>query len=213
MTVQPYAPYTIRTAPRRSLTVALLVAAAFVGTIRGATAESSTVGILITSDRDSGHFADPKDTKVLLDGAHTFANGLILGGSFEYRDQAFSPEMTQNLEGTIGYRVPLTPALSIWGSAGAGERWQENPNMAFPYYVARVGADLDLTQTVTWNVVTFRYRNAFDPNDNFDTPQLATGFTFKVDGQRAITFKIERNRRDGTPSSTGVSIGFKQGFR
>jgi hypothetical protein len=206
------AAHTMRTAPRRSLTVALLVAAAFVGTIRGATAESSTIGILITSDRDSNHFADPKDTKVLLDGAHTFANGLILGGSFEYRDQAFSPEMTQNLEGTIGYRVPLTSALSIWGSAGVGERWQENPSTSFPYYVARVGADLDLTQTVTWNVITFRYRNSFDPNDNFDTPQLATGFTCKVDPQRAITFKVERNRRDGTPSSTGVSIGFKQGF-
>ena len=84
--------------------------------------------------------------------------------------------------------------------------------MAFPYYVARVGADLDLTQTVTWNVITFRYRNSFDPNDNFDTPQLATGFTCQVDAQRAITFKVERNRRDGTRSSTGVSIGFKQGF-
>jgi hypothetical protein len=44
--------------------------------------------------------------------------------------------MTQNLEGTIGYRVSLTSALSIWGSAGAGERWQENPSKAFPYYVA-----------------------------------------------------------------------------
>jgi hypothetical protein len=206
------APRTMRTAPWQSLTVALPVAAAFVGTIRGATAESSTIGILITSDRDSGHFADPKDTKVLLDGAHTFANGLILGGSFEYRDQAFSQEMTQNLEGTLGYRVPLTSGLSIWGSAGVGERWQENPSTSFPYYVARVGADLDLTQTVTWNVITFRYRNSFDPNDNFDTPQLATGFTCKVDAQRAITFKVERNQRDGTPSSTGVSIGFKQGF-
>jgi hypothetical protein len=206
------APHTIRTVPRRWPTVALLVAAAFVGMIGGATAESSTIGILITSDRDTDHFADPKDTKIILDGAHTFANGLILGGSFEYRDQAFSPEMTQNLEGTIGYRVPLTPALSILGSAGAGERWQENPSTSFPYYVARVGADLDLTQTVSWNVITFRYRNSFDPNDNFDTPQLATGFTYKVDGQRAITFKVERNRRDGTPSSTGVSIGFKQDF-
>jgi hypothetical protein len=88
------APLMTRTAPRRSPTVAVLVAAAFAGMIRGATAESNTIGILITSDRDSGHFADPKDTKVLLDGAHTFANGLILGGSFEYRDQAFSPELT-----------------------------------------------------------------------------------------------------------------------
>jgi hypothetical protein len=76
----------------------------------------------------------------------------------------------------------------------------------------RVGADFDFIQTVTWNVITFRYRNAVDPNDNYNTPQLATGFTFKVDEHRAITTKIMRNWRDGSPSSTGVALGFKQSF-
>jgi hypothetical protein len=63
-----------------------------------------------------------------------------VGDSFEYRNQAFSPKMTQNLKGTIGYRVPLTSGLSIWGSAGVGERWQENRARRFPNYLARVEA-------------------------------------------------------------------------
>jgi hypothetical protein len=65
---------------------------------------------------------------------------------------------------------------------------------------------------VTWNVITFRYRDAFNPGDNYNTPQVATGLTLKLDEQRAVIGKIMRNWRDGSPSSTGVALGFKQGF-
>jgi hypothetical protein len=183
-----------------------------VTTICTAFGESGTIGVLITSDRDPSEFAAPKSTKYELNGAHTFDSGLILGGSFQYNDRAFSDRTRENLEGTVGYRVPVNRSFSIFGSAGLGEHWRQNPSAEFPYYVLRVGADYDLNQTVTWNAITFRYRNAVDPNDNYNTPQLATGFTFKVDEQRAITTKIMRNWRDGSPSSTGVALGFKQSF-
>jgi len=192
--------------------IAILTVAATAVTVSGATAESSMIGVLITSDRDPGEFADPKDTKYQLNGGHTFDSGLILGGSFEYRDRAFSPRTSQNLESTVGYRVPANNALSIFGSAGLGEHWRQNPSAVFPYYVLRVGADLDLSRSLTWNVITFRYRNAFDSNNNYNTPQVATGFTFKVDERRAITATLVRNWRGGAPSSTGVSLGLKQNF-
>jgi hypothetical protein len=197
----------------RQLTSAILIVVfTTIATVCAAFAEGSTIGVLITSDRDPGDFAAPKDAKYELNGAHTFDNGLILGSSFQYNDRAFSDRTSENLEGTLGYRVPINGSLSIFGSTGLGEHWRQNPSAAFPYYVLRVGADLDLNQTVTWNAITFRYRNAFDPNDNYNTPQLATGFTIKMDEQRAITTKIMRNWRDGSPSSTGVALGFKQSF-
>jgi hypothetical protein len=177
-----------------------------------ATADSNTIGVQITSDREPSDFADPKNTKYELNGAHTFSTGWTLGGSFEYIDHAFSNRASQNLEGTIGYRIPLNQALSVFGSGGLGEHWRENPSTQFPYYVLRVGADLDLNRAVTWNVITFRYRDAVNPSDNFNTPQVATGFSFKLDEQRTITTKIMRNWHDGSPSSTGVALGFKQGF-
>ena len=192
--------------------IAILIATAFAGTIRGATADSNTIGVIITSDREPSDFAEPKNTKYELTGAHTFANGWSLGSSFEYNDHAFSNRASQNLEGTIGYRIPFNLAFSVFGSAGLGEHWRQNPGAEFPYYVLRVGADFDLNQAVTWNAITFRYRNAFDPNNNYNTPQLATGFTLKMDEQRAITTKIMRNWRDGAPSSTGLALGFKQNF-
>jgi hypothetical protein len=202
---------TASTRSLRNFTIVLAIVGAFACYVRGAAADGNTIGVQITSDREPSDFADPKNTKYELNGAHTFANRFTLGGSFEYNDHAFSNRASQNLEGTIGYRIPLNPALSVFGSGGLGEHWREHPSAEFPYYVLRVGADLDLNHSVTWNVITFRYRDAFNPSDNFNTPQVATGFSFKLDEQRTVTTKLMRNWRDGSPSSTGVALGFKQG--
>jgi hypothetical protein len=196
------------------LTTALLIAIVFAGAMREAIADSNSIGMLFTSDRQPSDFGDPKNTKYELNGAHTFANGWNVGGSFVYTDHAFSSRASQNLEGTVGYRIPLNQALSVFGSGGLGEHWREHehPNNEFPYYVLRVGADLDLSHSVTWNVITFRYRDAFKPSDNYNTPQVATGLTLKLDEQRSLIGKVMRNWHDGSPSSTGVALGFKQGF-
>jgi hypothetical protein len=196
----------------RRLAIAMLVATAILATNRVASAGSDSVGMTITSDRDPDDFGVPKDMKYELNGAHTFDDGLILGGSFQYTDTTFSDRASQNFEGTISYKVPLDSVFSVNGSAGMGEHWRENPSISFPYYVLRIGADLELSQNITWNAISYRFRDAFDPHDNYDTPQVATGITFKLDGQSSIAVKIMRNWKDDQPSSTGVSLGFKQRF-
>ncbi len=190
----------------------MLVAAALVAAASDVAADSSSIGLGIISDRDPNNFGDPKNTKYELNGAYTLDSGLIFGGSFQYTDTTFTDRTTQNLEGTIGYRVPLDPTFSVTGSAGIGEHWGQNPSIAFPYYVLRIAADFKLSQTITWNVISYRFRDAFDRDDNYNTPQIATGVTFNLDGQRSISAKILRNWKDGEPSSTGVLFGFKQGF-
>lgn len=192
--------------------IGMLVAAALAAAVSSAAADSSSIGVGIISDRDPGNFGDPKNTKYELNGAYTLDSGLIFGGSFQYTDTTFTDRTTQNLEGTIGYRVPLDPAFSVTGSAGVGEHWGQNPTVAFPYYVLRIAADFKLSQAITWNVISYRFRDAFDHNDNYDTPQIASGLTFNLAEQRSISVKIMRNWKDGQPSSTGVSFGFKQGF-
>ena len=190
----------------------LLLAAAIPATTWGAIADSSSLGLTITSDRNPSNFALPKNTKYQLNGEHTFSSGLIFGGSFQYTDSTFSDRAAQNLEGTIGYSVPLNSVFSLNGSAGIGERLRQNSSADFPYYVLRIGVNFAINQEMTWNVISYRFRNAFDSNDNYDTPQVATGLTFKLGAQSAISVKIMRNWRDGQPSSTGVSLGFKKGF-
>jgi opacity protein-like surface antigen len=196
----------------KHLTTGTLVAAALVAAASGAAADSSSIGVGIISDRDPGNFGDPKNTKYEINGAYTFDSGLIFGGSFQYTDTTFSDRTTQNLEGTIGYRVPLNPVFSLTGSVGIGEHWRQDPNTDFPYYVLRIAADFKLSQAITWNVVSYRFREGFDRNDDYDTPQIATGLTFNLADQRSISAKIIRNWKGGEPSSTGVSLGFKQGF-
>jgi hypothetical protein len=196
----------------KHVTTGMLVAAALVAAASDVVADGSSIGVGIISDRDPGDFGDPKNTKYELNGAYTFDSGLIFGGSFQYADTTFTDRTTQNLDGTIGYRVPLSSAFLVTGSAGIGEHWGQNPSVAFPYYVLRIAADFKLSQSITWNVISYRFRDAFDSNDNYNTPQVATGVTFNLDGQRSISAKIMRNWKDGEPSSTGVSLGFKQGF-
>ena len=48
-------------------------------------------------------------------------------------------------------------------SLGVGERFQTSgQGNYFPYYVARLSADVVVTPTITWNAISLRYRNAFD---------------------------------------------------
>ena len=190
----------------------MLIATAILATNNTASAGNDSVGMTITSDRDPDNFEVPKDMKYELNGAHTFDDGLILGGSFQFTDTAFSDRASQNLEGTIGYRMQLDSVLSVNGSAGLGEHWRDDPSTYFPYYVLRIGADLDLNQNITWNTISYRFRDAFDRDDDYDTPQIATGVTFKLDGDNSIAVKIMRNWKDDQPSSTGVSLGFKKKF-
>jgi Outer membrane protein beta-barrel domain len=196
----------------KHMTTGMLVAATILATADDAAAGSTSIGVSIVSDRDPGNFGNPKNTKYELTGAHTFDGGLILGGSFQYTDTDFSDRTSQNLEGTIGYRVPLDLAFSVTGSAGIGEHWRQNPSADFPYYVLRIAADFKLSQVITWNVISYRFRDAFDRNDNYDTPQIATGLTFNLDAQSSISAKIMRNWKDGQPNSTGVSLGFKRSY-
>ena len=108
--------------------------------------------------------------------------------------------------------MSLTSVFSVTGSAGIGEYWRQNSNTAFPYYVLRIQGDLDLSRDLTWNVISYRFRDAFDSRNDYNTPQIATGITFKLDGQNSISAKIMRTWKDGQESSTGVSLGFKRGF-
>ncbi|THD61911.1 MAG: hypothetical protein E7813_20955 [Bradyrhizobium sp.] len=196
----------------KHVTAGMLVAAAILVVASDAAAESGSIGVGITSDRDLGNFGDPKDMKYELNGAYTFDNGLIFGGSFQYTDTTFSDQTSQNLEATIGYRMLLDPGFSVTGSAGIGEHWRQKPGTDFPYYVLRIAADFKLSQAITWNAISYRFRDSFDRNDNYNTPQIATGLTFNLDTQSSISAKVMRNWKDGEPSSTGVSLGFRQRF-
>ena len=107
----------------------------------------------------------------------------------------------------MGYRAPLGDLFSVTGSAGLGENIQASGSGDnFPYYVLRIGADVKATEDVTWNIITFRYRDGFDPDDNFLTPQVATGLSYDLDEHNSIWGWRNTIGRIGNPTPSDWSL-------
>ena len=178
-----------------------------------ANAGGSSIGVSVTSERLPDDFGSLKSTDFELDASHTFDNHVIIGASVKYYDTAHSSDSTLNIEGTIGYVHALTDFVSLSASLGVGERFQTSgEGNDFPYYVARLGADVVVTPTITWNAISLRYRNAFDTDNDYDTPEVATGVTFKVDEHHSVSAQIERDWKDGEASYTGIQLGYRYHF-
>jgi hypothetical protein len=180
---------------------------------RPAAADSTSVGVNLTTDRVAHDVSVPENTKVQISVAHSFDNGVILGGSTEYINTAFSDESAVHLEGTVGYRAWLGDVFSVTGSAGLGERIRTSGSgHTFPYYVFRIATDVRVTKDVTWNALSLRYRNAFDTDDDFLTPQVATGISYDLDDHRSISGAVQYEWKDRKPDTVGLDIGLKYRF-
>jgi hypothetical protein len=144
---------------------------------------------------------------------HSFANGVILGGSLESKIDVGSGEVTNDTETTLGYKWKANHIFSLRGSAGVGERFQPaSAGRNFPYYVLYVGSDIDLSAKWTWNVVTYRFRDAFDTRNDFNTPEVSTRLTFKIDDGRSVFAAYYYGWSEGSPDYQGIGIGFKYSF-
>jgi hypothetical protein len=191
----------------------LLVALAATLFASGAMAGDTSVGLTFTSDRDEQDVGTPQTTKAQVSISHAFDTGFVLGASVEYADTAFKDSSTVNIETTAGYRFRATDRISMTGSVGLGGRLQAvGIGDDFAYYVLRAGTDLKLTDVVTWNAIAFRYRDAFDSEENYLTPQLATGLTFKMDEHNSVSGKVQYNWKDWKPDTIGFVIGYGHAF-
>ena len=198
---------------RMKIVVGLLGVWAAAGMATGALAGSSSVGVSVTSDRQEDDLGVPQTAKVTVNASHTFDIGIILGGSLQYSNTAFSDSATLNAETTVGYRLRLNDTLSLIASVGVGERLQvSGTGDDIAYYVLRTGANVKLNDTVTWDAIAFRYRDAFDTDDDYLTPQLATGFTFKLDEHNSVSTKVEYNWKDWKPDTVGFVLGYAYSF-
>jgi hypothetical protein len=142
-----------------------------------------------------------------------FASGAILGGSLETTIDVGSGEVTYDLETTLGRSWKLSDFFALKGSAGVGHRLQPaSTGGNFPYYVLYIGSDIDLNARWTWNVVTYRFRDAFDTRNSFDTPEVSTRLTFRIDGARSVFTAYYYGWKEGSPDYQGTSAGFKRSF-
>ncbi len=185
-----------------------LLALALHGT---ALAGSTTLSAQISSEREPDDFSDALNTIYKFEAAHAFDSRIYINGSFEVEEPVEGGPNSKNLEGNLGYKHLLAEPLSITGSLGIGERFTEAND--FPYYVFRIGVDLAIDDRLSWNIVTFRYRNAFDTDNNYETPRYSSKLTLRLDDHNAIYGEIYRNLNDEwEPTATGITGGYAFSF-
>ena len=81
--------------PFRSSMLMMAVCAALTSQ---AAADATEIAIEAKLDRNPSNFDIPKDTKIKIDAAHAFANGVILNGSLETTIDVGSGLVTYDLE-------------------------------------------------------------------------------------------------------------------
>ena len=59
-----------------------------------AMADSNSIGVSFTSDREEQNLGEPQSTKFEIRASHIFDTGIALGTSAEYSDTAFSKSAT-----------------------------------------------------------------------------------------------------------------------
>jgi hypothetical protein len=178
-----------------------------------AKAEGWTIGAETLSDRAPGNFGESTATKFQVNAERTFASGAVIGGSFEPQIKADNQEVSYNLEATLGYMWKLNHLGSFGGSAGVGRRFQqESSGGNFSYYVVRVRADIDLSERWSWNVITYRFRDAFNTANDYNTPEASTTITLKFDQSSSVYLKYYYAWKDGSPDNQGIGMGWKHSF-
>ena len=176
-----------------------------------ALAEGATLSVQISSQRNPDDFADILDAIYKFEGAYAFEDGLFVNGFFEIETPAEGGPDKKNLEGNIGYEHALMDPFSLFASAGVGERFTEDED--FPYYVFRVGGNITVTDWLTWNIVTFRYRDGFKAADDYKTPRLTTKVIFHLDDTNDFYAELYRNYdEDWDVTANAFAVGYSFRF-
>ncbi len=178
----------------------------------GALAGSNTIGFEYDFEVDSSGGAtdgEHKNNGYVLSYSHAFDNNVILGASGSISQNIIADTATQQVEGTVGYKAAVTKAFSITTSIGAGERFNDTTYDNFPYWVARASADLALSKALTWQLVFIRIRNAFDPDVAWNTPQIGTQASYKLNDSSTIYAKIYESFKNHKADVDGVGVGYR----
>ena len=145
--------------------------------------------------------------------SHTFADGIIWGGSFQ---QVWRPNTSQQelLETTLGYNFKIDPTFTITSSAGVGYVWDSAPSTpalgSYAYYVLNAGLNAKLAPQLTWTVVSARWRDSF--NGGWQTPKLTTTLTYAWTPAASLYASYGYGWKNGNTDKWSGAVGLKIAF-
>lgn len=74
--------------------------------------------------------------------------------------------------------------------------------------VLRVRADIDLSKRWSWDLITYRFRDAINAENDYNTPEVSSAIALKIDDRRSnlrkVLLRLER-RQSRQPRNRSVS--------
>ena len=141
---------------------------------------------------------------------HTLGAGFSVGAQAETAQTPDTHVQKSLVEANAYYKLPIMAGVSLKAGVGVGERFQTTN---FAYYALYGGADYAATDKLTWNAVSYRYRNAFDTANAFESHQVGTGVTYALTATTAVNAKVYRSFDNGwNKTADGVNIGYTVKF-
>ena len=173
--------------------------------------ESNVLGISIATQREPSDFDKSVSTVTSVGYTHTFDNNAVLDSSIHYFDLSGGDGWRLNSQIGLGYRYEFSDIFSIVGIASIGSRAQSN-DVNFPYYSIHGSVDWKLTDITTWSVLTYRYRNAFNADYDFETPALGSALNFRLSTSSSISFNYLHEWSDGKVADNLIGMGYQYHF-
>jgi len=137
--------------------------------------------------------------------------GLSVGAAVGTSQAADEGALKQTIEASVGYKIPLFAGITAKVGASIGERFTNGAN--YPYYTLSSGADYKLADNLTLNAIGYRYRNAIDDANDWESHQLSTGATFALNKTNAVFVKLARSYDSDFEASTdAITVGYKLSF-
>jgi hypothetical protein len=175
-----------------------------------AVAAASTDSLSVSYGQDLGNnFGAKVDDAYGISYKKSLPGGIFIGAAASTA-QVSGSKLTQNLEAQAGLALPSFAGIALSAKAGIGEKFSTTN---FPYYALYGNADYDLGNGITLNAVGYRYRNAFDTANDYQSHQLTTGVTYALNSNYSINGKLSRSFDSGyNATGDAVTVGLTVKF-
>lgn len=170
---------------------------------------SDSISMSFSVDKNTDHTTNSTPN---ISYQHDFGNGFQLGLQTETSRNSLSKTFDSKVEVDGFYqRSILDNKVVLSGGLGIGREFTSPTN--FLYYSLYGNIDYNLSDKLVWNAVQYQWRDSFDRKYDFDSNQLGTGLTYKLDPRHSVSLTVyESADRKWNKQSTGASIGYTYNF-
>ncbi len=115
----------------------------------------------------------------------------------------------QNLEATVGRRFAVNEQVSVGTKLGLGKRFDTTD---FAYYTLSGDVGVKVNDKLTWTAVNYRYRNAFDTANDYESHRVGTGVSYALTDAVAVNATVYRkfdNSFDATGNAAEVGLAYR----